>query len=122
MISNLNKLIILIISILTTSCTYLDFKNEANDEIKSIEGIEINNIENLQITTRCKSDNIQDYIKLGWVIVDTKSREIPCSWKSIKSTPKCNINKDKGCRIKVPDKIGEETTYYLERETQKKQK
>ena len=42
------------------------------------------------------------------------SRKI-CTWKSVPATKDCDMEKDKGCKITKPDKIGEEKIYLLEK-------
>ena len=37
-----------------------------------------------------------------------------CTWKSVPATKGCDMEKDKGCKITKPDKIGEEKIYLLE--------
>jgi len=49
-----------------------------------------------------------DYIK-------EDSQEKICTWKSVPATKDCNMEKDKGCKITMPDKIGEEKIYLLEK-------
>ena len=64
----------------------------------------------------CEEGDIQDYLDKGWEITDTEVELVPCSWKTEKSRPGCNL-KDKGCKISVPDKMGEQIKYLLEKET-----
>ncbi len=64
----------------------------------------------------CDEGDIQDYVDKGWEVIETESEIVPCSWKTEKSRPGCNL-KDKGCKISVPDKMGEQIKYLLERNT-----
>ena len=113
-----NKTLIYIFLILffVSSCKTLEKK--ANDiknkfRIKSSEEIIKNNIE---ISVSCGDDvTLQEYIKNGWNITKEYSEEKICSWKTIAASKDCNIEKDKGCKIVVPDKIGEEKFYILEK-------
>ena len=43
------------------------------------------------------------------------SEEKVCSWKTIAASKDCDIEKDKGCKIVQPDKMGEERIYLLEK-------
>ena len=63
----------------------------------------------------CGQGDIQEYLDKGWNIRETKEEEVPCSWKTEKARPGCNLN-DKGCKISVPDKMGAQIEYILERE------
>jgi len=51
----------------------------------------------------------------GWVILNEYSKEKICTWKSVPATKDCDMEKDKGCKITKPDKIGEEKIYLLEK-------
>ena len=77
-------------------------------------------IESIEIKISCNRDTIQKYIDSGWKVVNTTTSEVPCSWKSTKSSPDCDIDRDKGCSITVPDLIGDEIKYLLERESRNK--
>ena len=69
----------------------------------------------MEIKFSCKDDRISEYLKEGWVILKEDSQEKICTWKSVPSTKDCNLEKDKGCKITKPDKIGEEKIYLLEK-------
>ena len=75
------------------------------------------NLEKNQIEIRfsCVKDNISKYTDDGWIIVKEYSEEKICTWKSIPSTKDCDMEKDKGCKITKPDKVGEEKIYLLEK-------
>ena len=51
----------------------------------------------------------------GWNIKKEYSEEKVCSWKTIAASKDCDLEKDKGCKIVQPDKIGEEKFYLLEK-------
>ena len=72
--------------------------------------------ENLQVTISCNKENIQNYIDKGWKILDQQINEVPCTWKTVKANKDCNLKRDKGCAIKVPDIKGEQIIYRLTRE------
>ena len=74
-------------------------------------------IESTEISIACNKETIQDYLDEGWKVISSSIEEVPCSWKTIKARRGCNLEKDKGCKITVPDMIGEKTTYILEKES-----
>ena len=70
----------------------------------------------IEITISCGEDNnLEKYINDGWNIKREYSEEKVCSWKTIAATKDCDLEKDKGCKIVKPDKIGEEKIYLLEK-------
>ena len=70
----------------------------------------------IEITISCGEDsNLEEYINDGWRIKNEYSEEKVCSWKTIAASKDCNLEKDKGCKIVQPDKIGEERIYLLEK-------
>ena len=79
---------------------------------------EVNENENsIEIIVSCGEDsNLEKYINEGWTIKQEYSEEKVCSWKTIAASKDCNLEKDKGCKIVKPDKIGEEKFYLLEKE------
>ncbi len=103
---------ILALTVLMSSCKVLDKyenifpSNELETKITQQETVYI----------YCNEGNIQDYVDKGWKIIETETEEVPCSWKTEKSRPGCNL-RDKGCKISVPDKLGEQIKYLLEKET-----
>ena len=62
-----------------------------------------------------EDDDITDYLDDGWNILKEDSQEKICTWKSVPATKECNMEKDKGCKITKPDKVGEEKIYLLEK-------
>ena len=77
----------------------------------------VNENENsIEIVISCGEDsNLEQYINDGWIIKKEYSEEKVCSWKTIAASKDCDIDKDKGCKIVQPDKIGEERIYLLEK-------
>ena len=69
----------------------------------------------MEIKFSCGDDGISDYLDDGWIILKEDSQEKICTWKSIPATKDCDMEKDKGCKITTPDKIGEETIYLLQK-------
>ena len=92
-----------VILFLVSGCKILDKK--VNENKNSIE-----------ITISCGEDNdLEKYINDGWNIKKEYSEEKICSWKTVAASKDCNLEKDKGCKIVKPDKIGEEKFYLLEK-------
>ena len=107
---------ILLITIFLSSC-----RTVINNETPKIDSEE-NLIENLnqqkkrmEVKFSCVEDRISEYLDDGWVILKENSQEKICTWKSIPATKDCDMEKDKGCKITKPDKIGEEKIYFLEK-------
>ena len=69
----------------------------------------------MEIKFSCGEDGITDYLDDGWKILKEDFQEKICTWKSVPATKDCNMEKDKGCKITKPDKIGEEKIYLLEK-------
>jgi len=94
---------------LTNKDTFID---ESKENIKKISGSEKNQLE---IRFSCGEDGISKYTDNGWVVVKEYTEEKICTWKSVAASKDCNIEKDKGCKITKPDKIGQEKIYLLEK-------
>ena len=74
------------------------------------------NENSIEIIVSCgENSNLEKYINEGWTIKQEYSEEKVCSWKTIAASKDCNLEKDKGCKIVKPDKIGEEKFYLLEK-------
>ena len=72
--------------------------------------------DSIEIIVSCGEDsNLEKYINDGWNIKKEYSEEKICSWKTISASKDCDLEKDKGCKIVVPDKVGEEKIYLLEK-------
>ena len=69
----------------------------------------------MEIKFSCGEDGISEYLDDGWIILKEDSSEKICTWKSVPATKDCDMEKDKGCKVTKPDKIGEEKTYLLEK-------
>ena len=69
----------------------------------------------MEIKFSCGDNGISQYIDDGWTIIKEDSREKICTWKSVPASKDCDMEKDKGCKITKPDKIGEEKIYFLEK-------
>ena len=109
--------LITLIAIFLISC-----KRSTNEEYP-INNLEQNNEVNpnsekkrMEIKFSCGEDGISEYLDDGWYIIREDSQEKICTWKSVPATKDCNMEKDKGCKITKPDKIGEEKIYLLEKQ------
>ena len=101
---------------LLSSCEVLDNQEESSDElIENITGESINDKKRIEVRFSCEEDDIEKYIKNGWNILEESSEEKICTWQSFPATKDCDMEKDKGCKITKPDKIGEEKIYLLEK-------
>ena len=70
----------------------------------------------MELKYSCGEVGISEFLNDGWIIVEEYSEEKICTWKSIPATKDCDMEKDKGCKLTIPDKIGEEKTYFLEKQ------
>ena len=69
----------------------------------------------MELRYSCGEDGISEFLNEGWIIVEEYSEEKICTWKSFPATKDCDMEKDKGCKITTPDKIGIEKVYLLEK-------
>ena len=81
-----------------------DFNENVNSEKKIME-----------IKFSCGENRISEYLEDGWIILKEDSQEKICTWKSVPASNDCDMEKDKGCKITKPDKIGDEKIYLLEK-------
>ena len=107
---------VILIAIFISSCT------RAINEDYPISNSEENLDENInsqkrrmEIKFSCGEDDISKYLDDGWIILKETSQEKICTWKSVPASKGCDMEKDKGCKVTKPDKIGEEKTYLLEK-------
>ena len=108
------QLFLIIISL--TSCR--KSINKDYPIINSEENINENNDskkKRMEIKFSCGEGGISEYLDDGWIILKEDSQEKICTWKSVPATKDCNMEKDKGCKITMPDKVGEEKIYLLEK-------
>jgi len=92
--------------------------NDVNPIINSEGNInEKNNLEKekIEIIFSCGENGIKKYLDEGWTILKEDTEEKICTWKSFPATKDCDMEKDKGCKITKPDKIGEKKIYLLEK-------
>ena len=95
------------------------FKEKANSIMQEYKGKisgKVITLETKEVSIGCDRGDITEYTKKGWKIISSNTKEVTCTWKTVQATAGCNLKRDKGCSITVPDKTGEETTYLLEKE------
>ena len=107
---------ILLITVFLSSCkSSMNKESPRNNFEDNI--IEDTNSEKkrMEIKFSCGDNGISEYLDEGWIILKENSQEKICTWKSVPATKDCDMEKDKGCKITKPDKIGVEKTYLLEK-------
>jgi hypothetical protein len=107
---------ILLIILFLTSCKSSNNKdfptNNLEEDFNETTSLDKKRME---VKFSCEENGISDYINDGWVILKEETQEKICTWKSIPATKDCDMEKDKGCKITKPDKIGEEKIFLLEK-------
>ena len=107
---------ILLISIVLSSCKTLIKKDYPTINSEEINNENVNSEKKrMEIKFSCGDNGISEYLDEGWIILNEDSQEKICTWKSVPATKDCDMEKDKGCKITKPDKIGEEKIYLLEK-------
>ena len=107
---------IILIAVFLSSCrTSINKENQRKNLEKNINEISISEKRRMEIRFSCGEDGISKYLDDGWKILKEDSEEKVCTWKSVPATKDCNMEKDKGCKITKPDKIGREKIYLLEK-------
>jgi len=106
-----------LITIFLSSCNSLINKESPIDNNLEENFFEETNTERkrMEIKFSCGEKGISEYLDDGWIILKEDSQEKICTWKSIPANKDCDMEKDKGCKITKPDKIGEEKIYLLEK-------
>ena len=113
---NLIAIYLFLILIYLSGCNgEINFNRTKNKNHQFIKSDKIDLKDKLEISISCDEESINKYLKDGWKIKNKKSKEKVCSWKSIPANDNCDIEKDKGCKIIKPDKLGTETFYLLEK-------
>ena len=83
---------------------------------KGLEKKVTENKNSIEIVISCGDDsNLEKYINEGWTIKQEYAEEKVCSWKTVAASKDCNLEKDKGCKIVKPDRVGEEKIFLLEK-------
>ena len=107
---------ILLITIFLSSCrSSINKEYPINNLEENINEISNSEKKRMEIKFSCGEDGISEYLDDGWIILKEDSQEKICTWKSVPATRDCDMEKDKGCKITKPDKIGAEKIYLLEK-------
>ena len=108
--------LIILIAIFLISCkTSTNKEYPINNLEKNIEENPNSEKKIMEIKFSCGEDGISEYLDDGWNIIREDSQEKICTWKSVPATKDCNMEKDKGCKITKPDRIGKEKIYLIEK-------
>ena len=100
--------LILTLSILFSLKLFADLASPTPFMVKQPNGLEL--------TILNRGNHLQGWHEHnGWTILKEDSKEKICTWKSVPATKDCDMEKDKGCKLTKPDKIGEEKIYLLEK-------
>ena len=107
---------IFLISIFLSSCSSsINEESPVNNLEENINSNTNSEKKRMEIKFSCGENGISEYLDDGWIILKEDSQEKICTWKSVPATKDCDMEKDKGCKITKPDKIGEEKIYLLEK-------
>ena len=106
---------ILIIIFLSSCRTSIKKEYPLKDLEKNIKDNPNPEKKRMEIKFSCGEEGISKYLDDGWVILKEDSQEKICTWISIPATKDCDMEKDKGCKITKPDKIGVEKIYLIEK-------
>ena len=107
---------IILFAIFLSSCkTSIKKEYRINNMEENINENTISEKKRIEIKFSCGKDNISEYLNNGWIVLKEDSQEKICTWKSVPASKGCDMEKDKGCKITKPDKIGEEKIYLLEK-------
>ena len=107
---------ILLITIFLSSCrSSINKEYPINNLEENINEISNSEKKRMEIKFSCGEDGISEYLDDGWIIIKEDSQEKICTWKSVPASRDCDMEKDKGCKITKPDKIGAEKIYLLEK-------
>ena len=116
--TNLKNCIQIILALfLISSCGINEFIYESSPKNSNDSNINKKSPdkEKMEIKISCKKGDINKFLEDGWKITKEYSEEKVCSWKTKPANKRCDMDKDKGCKITIPDKIGLETYYLLEK-------
>ena len=101
---------------LLTSCKTTLNKEELIKDSEEQKIEQLNAVKNkMEVRYSCGDDGISEFLDDGWIIIKEYTEEKICTWKSFPASKDCDMEKDKGCKITTPDKIGEEKVYILEK-------
>ena len=102
--------------IFLTSCKSTLNKKELiiDSEVQNSQQIKVEKSK-LEVRYSCGEDGISEFLNDGWIITKEYTEEKICTWKSFPASKDCDMEKDKGCKITTPDKVGKEKVYLLEK-------
>ena len=107
---------ILLTTIFLSSCSSSINKEYPKNNSKEKINYDLNSEKKImEIKFSCGQEGISEYLDNGWIILKEDSQEKICTWMSVPATKSCDMEKDKGCKITKPDKIGVEKIYLLEK-------
>ena len=107
---------IFLITIFLSSCSSaINKESPINNFEENINENSNSEKKRMEIKFSCGKDGISEYLDDGWLILKENSQEKICTWKSVPATKDCDMEKNKGCKITKPDKIGKEKIYLLEK-------
>ena len=107
---------VLLIGIFLSSCrSSINTEYQKNNTEENINQNMNSEKKRMEIKFSCGEGSISEYLDNGWIILKEDSQEKICTWKSFPASKDCDMEKDKGCKITKPDKIGEEKIYLLEK-------
>ena len=106
---------IFLISIFLSSCNSSIIEDSPVNNLDENNSNTTSEKKRMEIKFSCGEDGISQYLDDGWIILKEDSQEKICTWKSVPATKDCDMEKDKGCKITKPDKIGVEKIYLLEK-------
>ena len=109
------SLLFFVLIFLTSCKTSINQENSIIDSEENINKSASSEKKRMEIKFSCGDDRITEYLDDGWTIIKEDSQEKICTWKSFPATTDCDMEKDKGCKITKPNKIGEEKIYLLEK-------
>ena len=107
--------IILIATFLSSCSSSINKESPINNLEENINSNTNSEKKRMEIKFSCGEDGIAEYLDDGWKILKEDSQEKICTWKSVPATKDCDMEKDKGCKITKPDRIGVEKIYLLEK-------
>ena len=113
-IKDLSKIFLVLLFLTSCKTSINNDETPINSEVNIIER-KNSEKKRMEIKFSCGDDRISEYLNDGWIILKEDSQEKICTWKSVPATKDCDMEKDKGCKITQPDKIGEEKIYLLEK-------
>ena len=109
------SLLFFVVIFLTSCKTSINQENSIIDSEENINKSASSEKKRMEIKFSCGDDRISEYLDDGWTILKEDSQEKICTWKSFPATTDCDMEKDKGCKITKPNKIGVEKIYLLEK-------